>query len=60
MADVTFIIVGGSPITLIFASILSVPGFRFAFSDLDFISTSSVDLTQNVKTRIQRWCHNFE
>lgn len=44
--------VNGGPVALIFASILSMSGLRLAFSDLDFIRTSLVDLTEDLKTRI--------
>ena len=42
----------GGPVALIFASILSMSGLRLAFIDLDFIPTSPVDLTKDLKTRI--------
>ena len=46
------LIVIGGPVALFFASILGASGLRLAFSNLDFIQTSAVDLREALKPRI--------
>ena len=42
----------GGPVSLIFALILGVSGLRLTFNNLDFISTSLVDVTKGVEPRV--------
>ena len=44
--------VSGGPVSLIFALIFGVSGLRLAFTNLDFIPTSLVDVTKGLKPRI--------
>lgn len=51
-ASVGPLVVYGGSVALSFASILIVLGLKLGFSGLDFIRTSPVDLTEDVKPRI--------
>lgn len=52
LATVGPLIINGNPVALFFALIFGMSGLRIAFTDLDFIPTSAVDVEQELKPRI--------